>query len=368
MGKDCLERADIALRRLCGNGLLAPFGDPLECVRGLVGIQSQSQQFAELSIRNRCPAGLSTADLSAHYRAHEIVNVWGQRHTLHMYVRDDWDAVCDIYRHRSWGKKYHELFPEAFDELLERVQREMREGGAILKSALSALVDDRVGALLTEDDYFEYAFIRFCCVDGIFFGQPDKPSIKVFVPYHRVRAEKWQPDEARAARALENVMLRYFAHYGPATILDFRHWSGLSAGETKATFARIENLLSSVACDGRTYYTHGEAPASDVPQDRLFLLGKFDPLFVSYAHKDWIATEAQAKAVWRSAARVEAVVLEGARILGTWRHEMKGRKLSLNVAPLGKIGVRSRKKIEARAEELASFWDRMLDRVTYLPE
>ena len=92
-----INEREIICQRLARNGLSEPFSEPLDCVRSLAGIQSQFQQYAEVSIMNRCKCSLTMNDLAELYKSHEIINLWGQRHTLHMYAKEDWDGISDLY-------------------------------------------------------------------------------------------------------------------------------------------------------------------------------------------------------------------------------------------------------------------------------
>lgn len=359
------DKEHIIYQRTCRNGLLDPFKSPVECIHSLAGIQSQVQQFAEVSIWNRCGGHITMHELAELYRKHEIINIWGQRHTLHMYLRQDWDIINDIYIHRVPDNPYEKLFPEEYAYIWNWLHERCSAVDHVHRKELQEIIQEKAGHLLTESDYYEYAVIRLGCLHGLFFGLPAKPSIKAFIPYANVRQEKWFKDEERFIPAVENIMERYFRHYGPATVADFCHWSGLPQGVAKTAFGHIRHQLTEYHHDGKSYFALGEIDENAIRHDKLFLLGKFDPFFVSYRHKEWIATEQQVRAIWQSAARVEAVILEGTELLGTWRHTLKGKKMSLQVYPFRKIKASSKKKISRQAEHLAFYWVKELDSVTY---
>lgn len=127
----------------------------------------------------------------------------------------------------------------------------------------------------------------------------------------------------------------------------------------------VEPNLNRTNTTERVYYTFGEIEVKN--SRKLFLLGKFDPLFVSYRHKDWIVTEEQQKQIWRNAGHVEAVIFEGAKLLGTWRHSLKGDKLTISVEPMAStITDKAKEKIQSKAEKLARFWRKELESVIYV--
>lgn len=359
---------EIILQRLARNGLSVPFADALDCVRSLAGIQSQFQQWAEVSIMNRSKSGATTGELADSYARHDIINLWGQRQTLHMYVKDDWDAVSDLYEPKIAGKNYiHNRLPDDFAFLMERVAGECAQNQMISRAKLQKLIAERTLGRHSEQDYLDYSLILICCLRGVFFGLPEKPGIKTFVSRGKLGLEPWREDAQRAAAALQSFMLRYFQYYGPATLADFCHWSGFSQGAAKRGLEAVKERLTVYAHNGREYFAHGEPAEAGIKagENGVFLLGKFDPLFVSYRHKDWIIPPEFEKRVWRSAGWVEAVVLDGGKAAGTWRHTVKGRKMSLEVSQFAKIKAASRKKIEARAAKLAAFWGKSLDSVIF---
>lgn len=356
---------EIILQRLARNGLSVPFTQPLDCARALAGMQSQFQQWAEVSIMNRCSSSASTQDLAAFYQSHDIINLWGQRHTLHMYVKEDWDTVSDLYEPVVSGKNYaNKRFPDDFAYLMDRIADECSVTHQLPKKKLMALINERMQDRYSEKEGFDYTLTTLCCLRGIFFGLPEKPGIKTFISRSRICAEPWRTDEKRASAALENFMLRYFQYYGPATLADFSHWSGLPQVTAKRCLASLNDKLTTYAYSGRNFFTH-KPLENELPGDAVFLLGKFDPLFVSYRHKDWIIPEQLQKQVWRNAGWVEAVILDGEKAVGTWRHTLKGRKMSLEVNQFTKIKAASRKKVQAKAEKLAAFWEKTLDSVVF---
>lgn len=357
---------EIVLQRLARNGLSVPFTSVQECVHALAGIQSQFQQWAEVSIMNRYSGAVSTGELSRLYQDHTLINLWGQRHTLHTYVKEDWDAVCDVFEPALSGKNHaNKRLPEDFTRLMERIAGQCSLTHPLSRTRVVELIEEHRTGLHAEEESLVYMLIILSCARGILFGLPEKPAIKTFIGRGRVFENPWQAVEDRSLASLDNFILRYFRYYGPASLADFSHWSGLAQTTAKKRLALLQDDLTACSHNGREYYTHGEA-GTPPSEDGLFLLGKFDPLFVSYRHKDWIIPEKLQKQVWRSAGWVEALVIEGDKAMGTWRHTLKGKKMSLEVSQFSKIKTASRKRLKTRAEKLAHFWEKQLDTVDFV--
>lgn len=356
---------EIIQQRLARNGLTTPFAQPLDCVHALAGIQSQFQQWAEISIINRCVADITMQDLAKLYTQHHIINLWGQRHTLHMYVKEDWNRVSNLYEPILSGKNYaNKRFADDFAYLMAQLADKCSQDHLITKATVLAMIEERMKGRNSEQDYFEYTFFALCCLRGIFFGLPEKPYIKTFVGRNRLGIEPWYKDTENAIKDLEESMLRYFQYYGPATLMDFSHWSGLPQSTAKQCIKAVKDKLTKYHYNDKEYFTYGNFD-SETSNSNVFLLGKFDPLFVSYRHKEWIIPTELHKQVWRTAGWVEAVIIDGDKAVGTWRHNLKGQKLSLQINEFTKIKATSRKKISAKAERLALFWEKTLDSVTF---
>ncbi|MDR1561376.1 MAG: winged helix DNA-binding domain-containing protein, partial [Holosporaceae bacterium] len=77
-------------------------------------------------------------------------------------------------------------------------------------------------------------------------------------------------------------------------------------------------------------------------------------------HKDWIIKNEQIKLIWTSAGHVESVILSGTEVIGTWRHSLKGRQMTVQLFPFREITKNELRQIQEKAEELAIFWEKEL--------
>ena len=218
-----------------------------------------------------------------------------------------------------------------------------------------------------------YTLIIQATLTRMLFGLPEMPYTKSFVHYKSINKKKWEFNTDKHKETLKNIMLRYFTYYSPATLANFCHWSGLKKSFVEENFKEIKDSLEEFSFDNKKYYL----PKND--KDFLFLkdnntfkdnkevllLGKFDPLFVCYKHKDWIASPSQEKEVWRSSAIIESVLLMGNRLSGTWRYETKGKNMNFNFFMFEKINASEKKKISEKAETLALFQKKNINEINF---
>lgn len=95
-----ISKQQIAHLRMYKSGIITPFNNIEECASNLFGIQSQVQQFGEISLLNRLKE-LNRNQLNVLYQTHKIIKIWGQRMTVHMFSYKDWKVVHQVYANRS---------------------------------------------------------------------------------------------------------------------------------------------------------------------------------------------------------------------------------------------------------------------------
>jgi hypothetical protein len=86
------------------------------------------------------------------------------------------------------------------------------------------------------------------------------------------------------------------------------------------------------------------------------LLPAFDPWVVGASRTSAAQLEPRHKArVYRAQGWISPVVLVNGRMLGVWRHTLKGRHLLVEIEPFGPLPAWARSQVEAEAERLAAF-------------
>ena len=359
-----LQKNDITLLRIQNSGLITPFDNIESCIRNLVGIQSQAQQFGEISILNRVE-NLKQEDLRQLYDSYDIIKIWGQRMTVHMYSKKDWKVIHQVYAHRnSFIKRGWQENKATLEKLLLEIAQ-LKTKQKIDKLEIAELIQNIAPHITNE--YRDYSIIIQSTLDAILFGIPQMPQTKHFA--HRsvcIDEDDFKAWGSNKEQSLHHLLSTYFRFYGPATISDFRHWSGLTQREIQDCFSNLKNELISVSVSGKNYYGYSEnLQLSGWENESIKLLGKFDPLFVSFSDKSWIATPEQQKAIWRPAGHVEAVVLINGKLAGTWRYSIKGKKINFSIHPFLRITSSQKKKIAVEAKKIAQFLEKQLDKIEY---
>ncbi|HEU4676357.1 MAG TPA: winged helix DNA-binding domain-containing protein, partial [Motilibacteraceae bacterium] len=123
---------------------------------------------------------------------------------------------------------------------------------------------------------------------------------------------------------LGSLLHRYLTAFGPATLADFRAWSGVSADEAKRALALLPDReeLAERSIDGTSYLSlppDGACESAGGPPDVL-LLPPFDDVLFGHADRGRVATRDQLKRLVPPAVEMPGIVLVQGRAAGRWRH------------------------------------------------
>ncbi|MDQ2914805.1 MAG: winged helix DNA-binding domain-containing protein [Chloroflexota bacterium] len=157
--------------------------------------------------------------------------------------------------------------------------------------------------------------------------------------------------------ALETLVRRCLAAFGPATVADIAKFAGQVPPRVRPTFERIASTLRTFSDEhGRLLYDLPRAPrpAADAVAPVRFL-PRYDELLISYQHRDRVIAPAHRRAVYTKNAIVEAVVMVDGFAAATWGLVRAKDEVVLRVAPFARLTSRDRAAVEAEGEDLLRF-------------
>lgn len=164
------------------------------------------------------------------------------------------------------------------------------------------------------------------------------------------------PDVDPAAARAE-LLRRYLRCYGPSTRAGFAAWLGVRAGDTNPWWSLIEDELTPVAYDGRSWMLTRDLEAlRSAPTPRgVRLLPPRDPYTLVRDRTTLVAKQYQ-RDVWKAIGPPGTVLVDGA-ILGTWRPRKKGRRLTIAVTPFTTLPSRHEAAVRDEADQLGPLRD-----------
>ncbi|WP_043175213.1 winged helix DNA-binding domain-containing protein [Streptomyces sp. NRRL B-24484] len=170
-------------------------------------------------------------------------------------------------------------------------------------------------------------------------------------PAAHTTAEHWLGRPLDPAPALDGLVLRYLAAFGPATAADVQKWSGLT--RIGPVLTRLGDRLVRLRDDrGRTLYDLPEAPRPDasVPAP-VRLLAPFDNLLLSHADRSRILPEEYRTRVMTVNGIVLGTVLVDGLVAGSWKAEDG----VLTVRPFAPLPRGARAGVEEEAARVLAF-------------
>jgi hypothetical protein len=184
-----------------------------------------------------------------------------------------------------------------------------------------------------------------------------------------IRTDHWLPNlklELMSPTPAQLAILRKFLRaYGPATLSDFSHWSGIPMQQVKPLRALLDSEMVEIPGEKKTGFLLREdldvLNGSPVTTASIRLLPNFDSFLLAHREKDHLLAEKHYKRVYRNQGWISPVVLIGGAIAGVWSYKLQGKKLLVNIEPFGKPSKTQRVGIEQEAESLALFFGSELD-------
>ena len=347
--------------RLRRSGLITPFSSPEECATELAGIQAQILSATAISLWNRSK-GLDLQGFEELlYKRKNLVKLWGQRGTLHIYRREDWPLIYSArVSQPSWWENRIKRSGgdiEGFYRTAGRIAEFAREKETIGRSDLDFLKLDPEDDLLSPWGGVFYYLVK---KGHLCHARPKGGEGRFAHRENWLPGEEWNPPSAEEA----NIRLarRYFHTYGPASMQDLAYWRGARMEDVRRWTRALGNELAEVEFGDRTLFI----PEQDLdvlytppPSSRKWpvqLLYRFDPLLLAHKDKSWLIDMEHHKEVWAAAGHVEGTVLVRGRIVASWRYQRKGTKLVVTLHPFKELPKYALATVNKKAGKLACFF------------
>ena len=289
---------------------------------------------------------------------HLVIRARLMRGTLHLVSARDFYpyavATQDLQR-GAWNRLQigRGVDPKKVAELAAAFARQPRPKEEVLEH-----VQERIGAKLGGP--FNWLVWRFVSAHADLVTAPPGGHWEyggTDAPY--VAARHWIARGERPTEddALELLVRRCLAAFGPATLADVARFAGQAPPRVRPALERIAPTLRTFSDEqGRLLYDLPRAPRpdGDAPAPVRFL-PRYDELLISYAHRDRVIAPTHRRAVYSKNAIVEAVVMVDGFAAGTWKVERAKDTAFLGVTPFAPLGRRDRAAVDAEGRRLLSF-------------
>ena len=331
-----LRIEEIARRRAVRQALTrSGFTSPAALVAWLGAVQAQDYPLATWSVAQRLVAG-TPSDVEAAVADGSILRAHVLRPTWHFVPRDDLRWMQELTAPRVRALMKHADRREGIDAALVTKSRKAiataiarrghltrKEISDVLARAGVAANAWRVGQLL--------AHAELCAVvcSGTPRGRQQTYAL----------LEERAPGSVRLAgdEALSELARRYFRSHGPATLKDFRWWSGLDARSAARAVETLGGSLDRVPVGDRIYL----APTDAVKTTRgavAHLIQPFDEMVVAYSESRDVADTSGLARARAGGLLLRGLLLDG-QLAGQWTTPSKQ---AVRITPFRTLSARER--------------------------
>jgi len=340
LGRRALNRALLARQMLLSRHRLPA----LDAIERLAGMQSQAPNPPYVGLWSRLDE-FDFGELAGLMRARQVVRTVLMRRTLHLVsardalaVRPLIQPIIDGYVRTARGGAIKAVDVGPVREAVRRFCEE------------EPRTDKEIRAFLAERWPGEDAELLAWAV-RVLLPLVQVPPRGIWGESGLARSttlESWVGRPLEADPPVDALVSRYLAAFGPATVRDVQHWSGLTRlGEVMERLA--PGLVTFTGEDGRVLYDVPEAPRPDpgTPAPVRYV-PDFDNLLLSHADRARIITEEHRGRVFTVNGIIRATVLVDGFVHGMWKIEKKRDAATLRVALFGPVSGADR---DALAEE-----------------
>lgn len=336
----------------------------VEALEHLVGLQAQTPQTWYVGLWTRLEQ-FDPAELSDRLRDREIVRIAMMRATIHLVTARD----CHAHRH-------------LFDIVIERNMR-----GAFGKNLVGLDLGELVkaGRALLEEQPLTFSELgarlakRWPGRDPASLAQalrgmaplvqvPPRGLWQTSGKAAHTTAEHWLGQALDGKGTVDELVVRYLAAFGPASVKDMQTWSGLT--RLNEVVARLGSRLATFTGeDGRELFDLPDAPRPDpdTPAPARFLYD-YDNLFLSHADRSRVATQDYGVQEYPDNVQPRLILLDGFTY-GSWTTARTRRHATLTIRPFRPYTDEEQATLTREGTDLLAFCEPKADTYTvdFLP-
>lgn len=342
-----LSRATLARQMLLARETVSA----LDAVGRFVALQAQLARPPHIGLWSRL-AGFRREDLNRLLFQRDVVRATMMRGTLHLVTRQDYAAFraalqpslteglrvlrkraedLDLERLSAAGRKFFAQGPQSFEAMRE-VLAQADPGGDERAMGYAVRLHVPLVQVPTEDTTWGY------------------PASADFI-----LAETWLGEPLGAGTDPRDLVLRYLAAHGPASVTDAQTWTGMRG--LRETFEALRPRLLTFRDERkRELFDLPEAPrpSEDTPAPLRFL-PEFDNAVLAHDDRTRVIADEHRPAIFKPNLRILPTVLVDGFVAATWKIERKRGAATVVVEPLVRLNKAVRAELEKEGEALARF-------------
>jgi Winged helix DNA-binding domain len=324
----------------------------VEAVGALGGLQAQEPGPPYIGLWSRL-AGFEATELEGAIEEREVVRATAMRGTVHLLPARDYTRLQSAIADALEGDMARYLAKRLEGVDVAALVEDGRGLFAKQDSMSAAALRDELAKLHPEADVRAIAAVVRTSLPLVRVPDGGRWGFTPKAPF--TDAERWIGKPLRKRPDRVELVHRYLAAFGPASVRDAEAWLG--GGELAPVFEKLGSALGRFKDEGgRELYDLKDAPRppADTPAP-VRLLPEFDSLVLAHADRTRVISDAHRKSLTTKNLRVRATVLVDGRVAAYWKLEKSRGTATVVVEPLGRLRAADRKAVLAEAEALAAF-------------
>ena len=347
LGRRALNRALLARQGLLRRWTIPP----VEAVERLVGMQAQAPDPPYVGLWTRLE-GFRPDDLARLVEERAVVRIALMRSTIHLVTARDCLAlrpllqpVLDRGFRGAYGRRLEGMDTAALADAARALVEERPRTYADLGAALGERWPDRDPAALAAAARTLLPLVQV----------PPRGLWGRGGPAAHTTAEAWLGRPLDTTYPLDQVVLRYLAAFGPASVADAQTWSGLT--RLKDAVERLRpGLLAFRDESGRELFDLPDAPRPDpdTPAPVRFM-AEWDNVLLSHADRTRVMSEEHRRRIFTPNGIFPGTILVDGFVAGTWKIERSRGAATLRVEPFAPLAPDDEAALAAGGERLLDF-------------
>ena len=323
----------------------------LDAVEHLVGLQAQEPPDPYTALWSRLDS-FRPEVLSALLERREVVRTAVMRSTIHLVSADDCLLLRPLMQPVLDAElsRYRDLRGVEVDAVLAFGRERLEErplNGTELRAALAERFPDH-----------DAADLAYACRNLLPLVQvPPRGLWKRSGQVRTTTAESWLGRPVVGDASLDDVVLRYFAAFGPAAVADVAAWSRLTG--LREVVERLRPRLRPFRDErGRELFDLPDAPrpGSETPTPVRFL-PEYDNALLSHADRSRFVTAEQRARLSAVDGRVQGTVLHDGFLFAVWQlhRDRDSGVATLVVRHVERLTTRAEQKVAAEGRRFLRF-------------
>lgn len=322
-----------------------------DSIRFLAGLQAQVAREPYIGLWTRL-RDFQRNDLTQLLEQHKVVRTTFVRSTLHLVTADDYLLLRPAIQpaltralYGFFGKRARNLeltrLAEAARAYLQAGPRTFTE----LRALLLELEPNEDAEAMAYVVRTQLPLVQVPRSTG--WGYPSNPAYAL--------ADLWLGQSLLASENPHDLILRYLAAFGPATIKDVQTWVGMTGlREAVETLKPKLSLFQDERGNELLDLPDITLPPADIPAPPRFV-PEYDNLILSHADRTRFVADEHRSSIYLPAGRVRATFLVDGFVRGTWKIEKTKNSATLVIEPFVSLSKEVQAALSEEGEQLIRF-------------